>query len=103
MYILIRQLKFGEGLHVGHMLASYTLQPYFDLSTPSTTTATTTSIDTDASTKAPIDTKVEGGWRHVVTEAIESTRITYPVSTSTPLRTYIYIYHSHVYIAHIIY
>jgi hypothetical protein len=46
-------------MYTGHALASYTLQKYFDGTEPN---------------------PVEGGWKHIVTEMIESTKITYPVS-----------------------
>ena len=78
-------------MHVGHCLATYTLSPYFDIPTGSSNAPKPThaqeaheeemdeGLSQEEDCSSPMDTRVLGGWEHVITEAVRSTRITYPV------------------------
>lgn len=45
-------------MYLGHALTTYSLQPYFDNT---------------------VEAPVEGGWKHIIKEALDSTRVTFPV------------------------
>lgn len=73
---------------MGHCLATYTLSGYFSKPASGVATSIPDSAEGEEdgeetlgseSTPIVVDTSVPGGWEHVVTEAVQSTRITYPV------------------------
>jgi len=60
--------RLGTGLFIGHMLASYTLEKYFS-----------PKIKAEETEEKDEEEEEEGwGWQHIISEAISSTRISFP-------------------------
>ena len=98
------QCKFGKGTFVGHCLTSYALQPFFDLEDKEKVNKEKEKLEVNmkiGSKEIVKENKEEdvessliaGGWRHVLEESVNSTRITFPVCVYVYLiMTYSYNY-----------
>ena len=103
--------RFGEGLYIGHALATYTLQSYFEeldkthnnhnqhghadtkahknvKSNTHTHNNKSTldkieieEINHKSTTSTSVIDGVDGGWEYIITEAVTSTRLAFPVSS----------------------